>query len=155
MARGKVVLTAGAFDILHPGHFRLLEKAKEIGGRNSKLVVVVARDETVRRNKGREPIFDEKLRRYMVSMIKPVDEVILGYRPFSFEKVIKRVKPDIVVFGYDQERLMEEFRRFCREKGIDVKIVKLRRYRFSGPDSSSNVIERVLRVVKNSRRRRS
>ncbi len=153
MARRKVVLTAGAFDILHPGHFKLLEKAKEVGGRGSKLVVVVARDETVRRNKGREPVFEEKLRKYMVSMIKPVDEVILGYRPFSFEKVIKRVKPDIVVFGYDQERLMESFKKFCEEKGVIVKIVRLRDYRFSGPDSSSNVIERVLEVVK--RRRRS
>ena len=96
---GKIVLTTGAFDMLHPGHIRLLEEAKKLAGSDGKLVVLIARDETVRRNKGRDPIFDEESRRYMVSMLKPVDEVILGYTPPSFEKVIERVKPDIVVFG--------------------------------------------------------
>lgn len=146
MGMGKVVLTAGAFDLLHPGHIRLLEAAKRLGGSGSKLVVVLARDETIRERKGREPIFDERSRKYMVSMLKPVDEVILGSRPFSFEKIVKRVKPDIVVFGYDQSDLMEGFKRFCEERGLRIKIVKAKRYEVKGLDSSSNVIKRVLEV---------
>ena len=123
---GKIVLTTGAFDMLHPGHVKLLEEAKKLAGSDGKLVVLIARDETVRRNKGRDPIFDEESRKYMVSMLKPVDEVILGYTPPSFEKVIERVKPDMVVFGYDQERFRKEFERFCKERGIDVDIVVAR-----------------------------
>lgn len=148
MPRRKTVLTSGAFDLLHPGHLKMLEEAKRKGGPGARLVVVLARDETVRRNKGRDPVFNERLRKYMVSMLKPVDEVILGSKPFSFEKIIRRVKPDVVVFGYDQVELMEKFKKFCKEKNIDVKIVKARRYRVRELDSSSNVIKRVLEVVK-------
>ena len=143
---GKVVLTTGAFDMLHPGHVKLLEEAKKLAGSEGKLVVLIARDETVRRNKGRDPIFDEESRRYMVSMLKPVDEVILGYTPPSFEKVIERVKPDIVVFGYDQEKFRKEFERFCRERGIDVDIVVARKYSLGRLNSSTEIIERILKL---------
>ena len=143
---GKIVLTTGAFDMLHPGHVKLLEEAKKLAGSNGKLVVLIARDETVRRNKGRDPIFDEESRRYMVSMLKPVDEVILGYTPPSFEKVIERVKPDIVVFGYDQEKCRKEFERFCKERGIDVDIVVARKYSLGRLNSSTEIIERILKL---------
>ena len=143
---GKVVLTTGAFDMLHPGHVKLLEEAKKLAGSDGKLVVLIARDETVRRNKGRDPIFDEESRRYIVSMLKPVDEVILGYTPPSFEKVIERVKPDIVVFGYDQEKFRKEFERFCRERGIDVDIVVARKYSLGRLNSSTEIIERILKL---------
>ncbi|RLG03012.1 MAG: nucleotidyltransferase [Thaumarchaeota archaeon] len=143
---GKIVLTTGAFDMLHPGHVKLLEEAKRLAGSDGKLVVLIARDETVRRNKGRDPIFDEESRRYMVSMLKPVDEVILGYTPPSFEKVIERVRPDIVVFGYDQEKFRKEFERFCREKGIDVDIVVARKYSLGRLNSSTEIIERILKL---------
>ena len=143
---GKIVLTTGAFDMLHPGHVKLLEEAKKLAGSEGKLVVLIARDETVRRNKGRDPIFDEESRRYMVSMLKPVDEVILGYTPPSFEKVIERVRPDIVVFGYDQEKFRKEFERFCREKGIDVDIVVARKYSLGRLNSSTEIIERILKL---------
>ncbi len=140
------MLTTGAFDMLHPGHVKLLEEAKRLAGSDGKLVVLIARDETVRRNKGRDPIFDEESRRYMVSMLKPVDEVILGYTPPSFEKVIERVRPDIVVFGYDQEKFRKEFERFCREKGIDVDIVVARKYSLGRLNSSTEIIERILKL---------
>ena len=143
---GKTVLTTGAFDMLHPGHVKLLEEAKKLAGSDGKLVVLIARDETVRRNKGRDPIFDEESRRYMVSMLKPVDEVILGYTPPSFEKVIERVKPDIVVFGYDQEKFRKEFERFCKERGIDVDIVVARKYSLGRLNSSTEIIERILKL---------
>ena len=143
---GKIVLTAGAFDMLHPGHVKLLEEAKKLAGSDGKLVVLIARDETVKRNKGRDPIFDEESRRYMVSMLKLVDEAILGYTPPSFEKVIERVKPDIVVFGYDQEKFRKEFERFCKERGIDVDIVVARKYSLGKLNSSTEIIERILKL---------
>lgn len=46
-----VVMATGTFDLLHPGHGLYLQKAKELGGKNSKLVVVVARDSTVHKKK--------------------------------------------------------------------------------------------------------
>ena len=40
MKRRTIVLTSGAFDIIHPGHIKMLWEAKKLGGRRSKLVVV-------------------------------------------------------------------------------------------------------------------
>ena len=145
---GKVVLTTGAFDMLHPGHVKLLEEAKKLAGSEGKLVVLIARDETVRRNKGRDPIFDEEARRYMVSMLKPVDEAILGYTPPSFEKVIERIKPDIVVFGYDQEDLMRRFMEFVEEKRLKIRVVKLGRFSSSEPCSTTELIERASKLMR-------
>jgi FAD synthetase len=67
MVRQKVVLTTGAFDILHLGHMLMLRDAKRLGGPRSKLVVVVASDKTVRRNKGRQVIFTASDRKKWLS----------------------------------------------------------------------------------------
>lgn len=144
MVRRKVVLTTGAFDILHLGHMKMLADAKKVGGPNSKLVVVVASDQTVRKNKKRPPVFSAEDRKKMLQYLKPVDEVMVGYEPLSFEKVLKKVKPDIVAFGYDQTKIRKKFEKFCREKGIDVKIVRLSRYNVN-PMSSSDVLRKILR----------
>ena len=72
--------------------------------------------------------------------------MILGYTPPSFEKVIERVKPDIVVFGYDQEKFRREFERFCRVRGIDVEIVVVRKYSLGRLNSSTEIIERILKL---------
>jgi len=144
---GKRVLASGAFELLHPGHVRFLVEAKRVGGEGSRLIVVVARDETIRRRKGREPILGEEARKEIISMLKPVDEVILGHVPFSFEKVIEEVKPDIVVFGYDQEDLMREFMKFVESRGLNVKVVKLGKFSSQGPSSTSELIRRAAEIM--------
>lgn len=144
--RGKIVMTTGAFEIIHAGHVKLLEEAKKIGGENSKLVVVVARDETIRSRKGRDPILSEEDRKYLVSMLKPVDEVILGHYPPSFEKIIEEVKPDIVVFGYDQDELMNEFNEFVKRRGLKLEIVKAQKHSSQNCSSTTEIVERILRI---------
>lgn len=98
-----VALTGGAFDILHIGHIFTLERAKELA---DVLVVVVARDETVRMRKKREPIHAENYRRRMVEALKPVDLAIVGGS--SPLETVARVSPDIVVYGYDQKPFVKE-----------------------------------------------
>ena len=73
------VLTSGAFDLIHYGHIRLLEEAKKLGGPDTRLVVIVARDETISCNKGRPPVIPEDQRRAVVEALKVVDEALLGY----------------------------------------------------------------------------
>ncbi|MEM2138313.1 MAG: adenylyltransferase/cytidyltransferase family protein [Candidatus Anstonellaceae archaeon] len=94
----KVVLTGGVFDILHIGHVLTIQKAKEQG---DLLVVVVTTNERVEKVKGRKPVHDAEYRRAMVSAIKGVDLAIVGADDVM--KTFERVKPDIVVFGYDQK----------------------------------------------------
>ncbi len=98
-----VALTGGAFDILHIGHIFTLEKAKSLA---DVLVVVVARDETVRMRKKREPIHAEDYRRRMVEALKPVDLAIVGGS--NALETVGRVSPDIVVYGYDQKPFVKE-----------------------------------------------
>ncbi|MEM2095024.1 MAG: adenylyltransferase/cytidyltransferase family protein [Candidatus Caldarchaeum sp.] len=143
MVRAKVVLTTGAFDILHLGHIKMLNDAKKLGGRRSKLVVLIASDKTVWKNKRRRPVFPASERRKMIKNLKPVDEAIVGYDPLSFDKVMRRVKPDIVAFGYDQKKIKKEFLEYCRSRGLRVRVATLRRYRVN-PMSSSDVIRRIL-----------
>lgn len=145
---GKRVLASGVFELIHPGHIRFLEEAKRLGGEDAELIVVVARDETVRRRKGRRPLMGEESRRYVVSMLKPVDEAILGHSPFSFERVIEEVKPDIVVFGHDQEDLMKEFSIFLRSKGLKIRVERLEKFSALGPSSTSEIIERAVEIFK-------
>lgn len=144
MVNRVVVLTTGAFDILHLGHMKMLSDAKKLGGRRTKLVVVVASDKTVLRNKKRPPVFAASERKKMLEYLKPVDEVMVGYEPLSFEKVLKKIKPDIVAFGYDQTRIRRRFEKFVKERKIKVKIVTLRKHNVN-PMSSSDVLRRILR----------
>jgi FAD synthetase len=93
-----VVLTGGVFDILHVGHALTIQKAKEQG---DLLVVVVTTNARVEKIKGRKPVHDAEYRRAMVSSIKGVDLAIVGADEVM--KTFERVKPEIVVFGYDQK----------------------------------------------------
>ena len=92
-----VALTGGVFDIIHPGHVHTLMEAKKEA---DVLVVVVATDETVRTKKGREPLHSQDERAELVNSLKPVDLAIVGVS--DWKQTLKRVSPDIVVFGYDQ-----------------------------------------------------
>ncbi len=144
--RGKTVLTSGVFDILHPGHLFLLRYASRLKGKGGRLVVVIARDETVRRRKGRPPVFPERYRLEVVRSLRYVDEAVLGYRPFSFRRIMDQFKPDTVVFGYDQDRLRREFEEMAEAEGWRVRIVKAPKMPRSRLNSTSEVVEKILRL---------
>jgi len=74
---GKVVLASGTFDLLHMGHVKYLEEAKKAGGKNAKLIVIVARDKTATKRKGAKPVVPENHRRALVEALAVVDEAII------------------------------------------------------------------------------
>lgn len=120
----KVVVTSGVFDLIHPGHVFLLRYAKKLAGKKGKLIVVIARDETVLKRKKRRPILREDDRLKIVNSIRYVDKAILGFKPMSFKKIIERYRPHIVVFGYDQEEIMNSFREEAKRQGWKIRIVR-------------------------------
>ena len=69
------VMAFGTFDILHPGHLFYLAQAKKLG---NKLIVIVARDNTVKRVKIRPPEHNENERLKKVQAQEYVDEAVLG-----------------------------------------------------------------------------
>jgi D-beta-D-heptose 7-phosphate kinase/D-beta-D-heptose 1-phosphate adenosyltransferase len=93
-----VVFTNGCFDVLHRGHFELLEKSKSLG---HKLVVGLNSDASIRRLKGiNRPFFSQENRKIALEAISYVDEVIIFDEDTPYE-LIKRVKPDIITKGGD------------------------------------------------------
>jgi len=149
---GKVVLASGVFDLLHYGHLRFLEEAKNSGGKGAKLVVVVARDKTVMRMKGKPPIMPEEERRALVEALKVVDEAILGFEDFDMERVLNTVRPDIVALGYDQGYLEEKVKKAAKNIGINVKIVRIKKFgrRLSSSEIKKQIAKRFLESVETS-----
>lgn len=94
----RVVLTNGCFDLMHPGHVHLLNKAKSEGDH---LIVALNSDPSVRRLKGdARPIQDAVSRALMIASVKDVDLITI-FEEDTPAEVIKAIRPDILVKGTD------------------------------------------------------
>jgi rfaE bifunctional protein nucleotidyltransferase chain/domain len=94
----RVVFTNGCFDLLHPGHIRTLEQARELG---DVLIVGLNSDRGVRQLKGEgRPVLPELERAEILAALECVDAVVIFDEPTPRE-VIARLLPDILVKGGD------------------------------------------------------
>jgi cytidyltransferase-like protein len=116
-----VVMTGGAFDIIHPGHIETLQQAKALG---DALVVSVARDSTYEKNKKRKPQHSETLRKELVSALRVVDAAVLGSETDIFETVLL-LKPDIIALGYDQFHNEAKISEEIQRNGLATRVVRL------------------------------
>jgi len=130
------VLIAGNFDVIHPGHIYFLTEASKLGN----VTVVVARDETIKKFKGRAPIFNENERKLILENLKMIEKVILGDQKDFFAPVIKE-NPDIIFLGPDQYSSWIEER--ISKSGLNTKIMRLDKRL---PYSSSELKMRFLKV---------
>jgi len=144
MKKKKVVLTSGTFDLLHYGHVKYLEEAKKTGGKNAELIVIVARDSTIKKRKGRKPVMPEDQRRSLVEALKVVDEAILGYEDFDMIKVVEKTNPDIIAVGHDQSDIEREVRKALVKKGIAVQVVRVGRFGKDELNSSSKIKRKII-----------
>ncbi|MGB9630558.1 MAG: adenylyltransferase/cytidyltransferase family protein [Candidatus Methanodesulfokora sp.] len=141
---GRKVLTAGTFDIIHPGHVALLIEAKKIAGNEGELVVIIARDSNILKFKGRKPILKENERLFVVRNLKPVDKAVLGDENDILRPIVEE-KPDIIVLGYDQWAEEEWLREELRKRGINAEIIRLGKF-YSENDSTTDVINRIIKL---------
>jgi len=144
----KLVLASGTFDLLHLGHVKYLEEAKKAGGRNAKLVVIVARDKTVEKRKGGRPVMPEDHRRALVESLKVVDQAILGYEDFDIGQVIEEIKPDIIAVGHDQDNIESKVRQAIAQKKLSVKVVKIGKFGKPELNSSLKIKKKVTELYK-------
>ena len=94
----RIVFTNGCFDLLHPGHIRLLEEARSLG---DALVVGLNSDASVRRVKGpTRPLTPEKERAEILAALASVDFVVIFDEPTPRE-IISCLLPDVLVKGAD------------------------------------------------------
>jgi cytidyltransferase-like protein len=115
----KVVLAGGVFDIIHPGHVLILTESKKLG---DVLVVVVARDSFIKKRKRRMPVNNERNRLAVVASLRPVDAAILGEK--GYLRTIRRVMPDIISLGHDQNQDLQYSRRLVRENKLRIRIIQ-------------------------------
>lgn len=92
----KIVFCNGCFDILHPGHIKFLEQAKNQG---DILIVGLNSDSSVKQNKGpKRPIYSEENRAIVIAALTMVDYVVI-FPEKTPVKLIEEIKPDIYVNG--------------------------------------------------------
>jgi len=144
----KVVLASGTFDLLHLGHVKYLEEAKKAGGENAELIVIVARDKTVEKRKGRKPVMPEDQRRALVESLRVVDEAILGYEDFDIDKVIEKIRPDVIVVGHDQTDMERRVKKAVSERGLSIKVVKAGKFGKNEFNSSLKIKRKIIELYK-------
>lgn len=134
----KIVFTNGCFDILHAGHVAYLEKAKALGHR---LVLGLNSDDSISRLKGADrPVNPLEQRAIVMTALKSVDWVI----PFGEAgddtplKLIKSVKPDVLVKGGDYTIETIVGAEFVQQNGGDVVVID-----FVDGCSTTNVINKI------------
>jgi rfaE bifunctional protein nucleotidyltransferase chain/domain len=94
----RVVFTNGVFDLLHPGHVRYLQRARQLG---DALIVALNSDRSVRVNKGSQrPINPEQERAEVVLALACVDAVLVFDQDTPHD-VIQAIQPDVLVKGAD------------------------------------------------------
>lgn len=144
----KVVLASGTFDLLHLGHVKYLEEAKKTGGKNARLVVIVARDSTAEKRKGGKPVMPEEHRKALVESLKVVDRVILGYEDFDMGKVIEDIKPDIIAVGHDQNDIEMKVRQAVADKKLNIKVVRIGKFGKPELNSSLKIKRKITQLYK-------
>jgi FAD synthetase len=122
----KKAMAFGSFDMLHKGHEAYLKEAKSYG---DYLIVIVARDESIIRFKGRKPKNDENSRLGQIKKLDFVDEAVLGRNGNIFD-VLEEYSPDVICLGYDQKTVEEEkLREELEKRNLKAKIVRAKPYK--------------------------
>ncbi|VVB54819.1 FAD synthase [uncultured archaeon] len=133
------VVATGVFDILHPGHVAYLEEAKALGDR---LVVILARDTTARKLKGRKPVVPQDQRLRMVLALKPVDDAVLGDAQDMFAPVVK-IRPDIIALGPDQKFDEKELQAELKRRGLNCSVVRVKLFHNGSLSKTRKILEAV------------
>jgi rfaE bifunctional protein nucleotidyltransferase chain/domain len=132
----RVVFTNGCFDLLHRGHVRYLEEARELG---EMLVVGINSDLSVRRIKGSSrPVVSQEERSEVLAALHCVDVVVIFAEPDPLA-IIEQLQPDVLAKGADwpRERIIgADFVESLGGRVVQVPLVE--------GVSTTDVIERVL-----------
>jgi rfaE bifunctional protein nucleotidyltransferase chain/domain len=115
-----VTLANGCFDLLHVGHVRYLQAAKNLGGR---LIVAVNSDDSVRQLKGEgRPLMPAEERAEILAALADVDAVVI-FPERDVRALIREVRPDVQAKGTDYTADSVPERDVVREFGGRIEIV--------------------------------
>lgn len=119
-----IVMAFGTFDYFHAGHEDYLKQAKALG---DELIVVVAKDDTVRKVKGKKAMYSERKRVRDVNNCSSVDKAVLGNSDDKY-KVVRKNRPNIIALGYDQFVFTYGLKQLFIQEGMNTRIVRLKAF---------------------------
>jgi D-beta-D-heptose 7-phosphate kinase/D-beta-D-heptose 1-phosphate adenosyltransferase len=139
----RIVFTNGCFDILHIGHIEYLKFSRQHG---DVLVIGLNTDRSVREQKGdKRPFVSEDERARLISALEDVSYVIL-FDELTPEKLIRRIKPDVLVKGEDWKEKGVVGREFVESYGGKVVLAP-----FVNNVSTTDIVTRILERNSNPR----
>ena len=136
--KNKIVFTNGCFDILHRGHIEYLKEAKKLG---DILIIGLNSDISVKKIKGENrPINNEEDRAQILLALECVD-IVICFDEETPLRLIKMIKPDILVKGGDwviENIIGHEF--VLQNGGQVFSLPYLKGY------STSNIVEKLKKI---------
>ena len=138
----KVVLCHGVFDLLHIGHIKHFEEAKNFG---DILIVSVTTDKYVNKGPGR-PAFTEPDRLRALAALKAIDYVVLSKYPTA-TNIIKELKPNFYCKGQDYKFIKNDITGEIKNELNALKKIGGKKVYTKGPVfSSSNLINKFVKI---------
>lgn len=142
MRKPWVIFTSGCFDVLHEGHYSLLNYCKGIAYPGDIVVVGLNSDESVRKLKGnKRPFFNAKERRLALENLKSVD-LVIEFDETNPQKILGKIKPNLYVKGGDYDIQMLSLD--C----IETPDTEIEIFPTKDGYSTSNIIDRMNTVVR-------
>lgn len=139
----KTVLVGGSFDIMNVGHVRFLKGAKKSG---DILIVGLANDKNVKERKGQtRPIISAKQRAEIVASLQYVDYVFTSYLSAYNDKILKLIKPSMVIIPLGDKSKSE--RRIIFKKELELKFpsIKFKLSKGLSKTHTTDIVEKILK----------
>lgn len=118
-----IVLAGGCFDVLHIGHIKFLEKARQKG---DYLFILLESDESVKKLKGdKRPINSQDDRAQILSALKFVDFIVLltGIKiSKDYDDLVQKIHPDIIAVTQNDNAIFHKER---QAKKINAKLISV------------------------------
>lgn len=136
----KIVLCHGCFDLMHPGHIKYLQAAREFG---DVLVVTLTPDEFVDKGPGR-PAFEQNLRAESLAALECVDYVAINQWPTAVE-TLRLLRPHYYVKGQEFENLEDKTGKIQKEVEVLKEIGAEMRFTHEIVFSSTELINKYIK----------
>lgn len=133
----KIVHCHGCFDLMHPGHIKYFQAAKDMG---DVLVVTVTPDEYVDKGPDR-PVYNQGLRGDSIAALECVDYVAINKWPTA-EETLRLLSPDIYVKGQEFEKLEDKTGKIQKEYKVLEEIGAEMRFTHEIVFSSTELLEK-------------
>jgi len=141
----KIGITFSAFDLLHAGHVKMLEEAKQ---HCDYLIVGLQTDPTLDRPTKNKPTQTVVERYIQLKACKFVDEIVPYATEQDLEDILKSFVIDIRIVGDEYKERNFTGRTYCEEKGIEL-YFNTRDHRFSSTNLRQVVYQREVLIHSN------